>query len=312
MRKLNLTLFIILLIYTLCQAQQLPERSTYDANAFIWNPAMTSIHDYWEVGANYKQQWSGFDDAPRTITATFQYPFVDNNMSVGLFVMHDKTHPMLFNSIGFTYTYQLHLNITDEDYLSLGVLGTYGEYRVDTKNIIATEGQDPLMPFDGESKIAPNAGVGIYYATNKDKFNRNTIHLGLAANQLFTNDLTFDGVDQEVNFMRAIHANAMLGASFLLNPDTYVEPSIWINYAGENIYEINAGIRLEQEDIFWAGANYTTSQTFSVQGGIILNDGIFVDGQLRIGGLATYNIGKLGSSLGLGYEFYLAYRFYQD
>jgi len=310
--KLYLSMLFISMFCMASFAQQLPERSTYDSNAFIWNPAMTSTNNYLEFGANYKQQWAGFEDAPRTITASFQYPFVDKNMSMGMYVMHDKTHPLLFNSIGFTYNYQIKLNIAKEDYLSIGILGTYGEYRIDTKNIITTEGQDPLMPFDGESKIVPNAGFGLFYATAKDKFDRNTFHLGLSANQLFTNDLTFDGVEQEVNFMRAIHANAILGVSILLNPDTYIEPSAWMNYAGNNIYDLNAGMRIEQENTFWAAANYTTSQNFSLQGGVILTDGVFEDGQLRIGGLATYNLGKLGSTLGFGYEFYLAYRFYQD
>lgn len=293
-----------------CAAQQLPERSTYDSNAFIWNPAMTSVHDYWEFGANYKQQWAGFDDAPRTITASFQYPFSDKNMSFGAYLMHDRTHPLVFSAIGFTYNYQLKLNITSDDYLSIGILGTYGEHRVDTKNVITSDGRDPLTPLDGASRITPNAGVGLFYATAKDKFYQNTYYIGVAANQLFSSDLIFDGVSQEVNLTRVPHANAILGASFLLNADTYLEPSLWVNYASENIYDFNAGIRIEQEDIFWAGANYTTAQAFSVQGGIILTDGAFQDGQLRIGGLANYNLGKLGSSLGIGYEFYIAYRFY--
>lgn len=291
-------------------AQQLPERSTYDANAFIWNPAMTSIHNYWELGATYKQQWVGFDDAPRTLMASFQYPFVDKNMSMGMYMMHDKTHPLLFNAIGFTYNYQFKLNITREDFLSIGLLGTYGEYRVDTKNILTSLEQDPLMPVDGASKIIPNAGAGIFYTTNKDKFDSNTIYLGVGVQQLFSSDLKFDGTDQDVNFLRAPHANAIMGVTLLMNANTYIEPSVWLNYAGENIYELNAGFRMEQEDTFWAAANFSVSQNFSVQGGVILTDGIFEDGQMRIGGLATYNLGKLGSSIGLGYEFYVAYRFY--
>ena len=82
-----------------------------------------------------------------------------------------------------------------------------------------------------------------------------------------------------------------------------------MNYSADNLYEYDLGVRLEQESTFWAGAYFNTSQFFSVQGGIILTEGIFKDGQLRIGGLANYNVGKLGSSLGIGYEFYLAYRF---
>ncbi len=313
MKKLKNVLALLIIVFSsiaVMHAQQLAERSTYDANAFVWNPALTGIYDYWELSATYKQQWAAFDDAPRTIMASFQYPFTDKNMSLGLFMMHDKTHPLLFNSIGFTYNYQFKLNLFDEDYLSIGLLGTYGEYRLDFNNIIVSDSNDPLTPLDGTSKISPNAGAGFFYTTNKDKFDSNTFYLGMGIQQLFSTNLKFDGSDQEINFMRAPHANLMLGATILVNADTYIEPSAWVNYASENLFDINVGIRLEQEDRFWAAANVNVAQNFSLQGGLILTDGFFEDGQMRIGGMATYNVGPLGSSLGLGYEFYIAYRFY--
>ncbi len=77
---------------------------------------MTSINNYWEIGANYKQQWAGFEDASRTITASVQYPFQGKNMSVGMFLLSDQTHPLLYNAVGFTYNYQLKLNLAKEDY----------------------------------------------------------------------------------------------------------------------------------------------------------------------------------------------------
>ncbi len=295
----------------MCVAQQQLERSAYDSNAFIWNPAMTSINDYWEVGANYRQQWAGFDDAPRAITASIQYPFQEKNMSLGMYLLNDQTHPLIFNAIGFTYNYQLKLNLAKEDYLSIGILGSYGEYRVDMKNIVTSDGADPLTPTSGGSMIIPNLGAGLFYTTNKDKFDNSTLYVGVSASQLLSSDLILEGADQDINLERVPHANVILGATILIERDLYFEPSVWANYASPNIFDVNLGARIEQENIFWAGANFTTSQTLSAQGGIILTDGLFEDGQLRIGGLATYNVGKLGSALGVGYEFYLAYRFYK-
>ncbi len=311
--RFNICLPLIMVFFAIqCVAQQLPERSTNDSNAFIWNPAMTSVNDYWEVGAIYKQQWAGFDDAPRTITASFQYPFSDKNMSLGMYIMQDRAHPLTFNAIGFTYNYQVKLNIAKDDYLSIGLTGNYGEYRVDMKNVITSDGVDPLTPLDGSSMIIPNAGAGLFYATNKDKFDRNTLYLGVSGNQLLSSDLILDAEDQTINLERVPHANAIIGGSILFHSDTYFEPSIWVDYASKNVVDLNIGARIEQENVFWAGINYATSQAASVQGGVILTDGAFKDGQLRIGGLARYNLGRLGSSLGVGYEFYLAYRFYAN
>ena len=180
------------------------------------------------------------------------------------------------------------------------------------KDIITSVGEDPLTPVNESSTIIPNFGAGLFYTTNKDKFSSNTLYAGISASQLFSSDLIFEGLERDVNLARVLHGNAIVGATLLIERDLYFEPSIWVNYASQNIFDLNVGARVEQENIFWAGANFTTSQTLSAQGGVILTNGVLQDGQLRIGGLATYHIGRLSSSLGVGYEFYIAYRFYNN
>ena len=292
------------------KAQQLPERNTFDGNAFIWNPAMTAIRNYWELGATYKQQWMGFEDAPTTAFASFQYPFIDQNMSAGVFIIHDNTHPIKFNSINFNYNYQLPLNLFKDDRLSIGISGSMGEYNVNSDRIVVGDASDVLLPNEETTNLVPNASFGLYYVSEVERFYNNGFYVGLSANQLLNQDVIFDTDGMSpLNLKRDLHANALLGFSFLAQADLLIEPSLWLNYTAKNINEYNFGILLEKENTFWGGLSFSSSQQFSVQAGVILNNGMFQDGALRIGTLANYNMGTLGKNLGFGYEFYLAYRF---
>lgn len=310
MKKLLLYLFIALPFALM--GQQLPYASTFTETNFIWNPAMTAQGDYWEIAANYRQQWASFNDAPRTATASVQYPFVDNNMSVGASIIHDETHPLRFNSITFSYAYKLKLNLLHRDQLSLGLMATMSEFEVDSRSIVVNDEVDFLLPSDETSKIKPNAGAGIYYRSFADSdFDRNYFYAGVGVNQLLASKLNFDSDGSPTNLQRALHGNAVIGGR-LINDILALEPTVWLNYSNKNLYNINLGVKVERYESFWAGISFSSNQTATLQAGVILKNGLLKDGLLRIGTLATYNRGSVGQYQGLGYEFYIAYRFEQD
>lgn len=308
----KILLYLLLVSPIALFAQQLPYASSFSETNFIWNPALTATAEYWEVAATYRQQWSGFNDAPRTATASVQYPFLDRNMSIGASIMHDETLPLKFNAISFSYAYKLQLGIFNEDQLSIGLMGTMSEYEVDSRSIIVNDAADFLLPSDEASKIIPNAGAGIFYRTYAySDFDRNYVYGGVGVNQLFGSNLNFDTDGNPTNLKRELHGNAILGARFI-NDILALEPTVWLNYASKNLYNVNLGVKVERYESFWAGLSFSSDQTATLQAGVILKNGLLKDGLLRIGTLATYNRGTVGQYQGLGYEFYIAYRFEQD
>jgi len=99
--------FALFLLPLGANAQQLPDRSPFTDISFVWNPAMTAVWDYWELAANYRQQWVGFEDAPLTASLAVQYPFPKFNTSIGGFFFHDETRPLQSNVVGFNYAYKM-------------------------------------------------------------------------------------------------------------------------------------------------------------------------------------------------------------
>ncbi len=303
-------IFILTLIscafFTTINAQQLAERSFFTNNSYQWNPAMTGVYDFTEISLNYKQQWLGFNDAPLTATIGGQVPLYKRNMAVGAFIVTDKIGALRSNTINFNYAYKLKFSSSDAQ-LSLGFMGTLGEYHVDSGDILVNDEDDVLLPDDGSTKIVPNAGFGIYYTSNgDDDFDETYYYGGISVNQLYTSNLFYGA--NNANYKRALHGNALLGARFI-SMESYFEPSIWLNYGAQNIYNVNLGLKYEQYNTFWAAMTVATNLTFTLQGGVILDQDFLGGGVLRIGGQGTYNIGGLGGQQGVGYEFFTAYRF---
>ena len=173
----KIILFFLLLPFFV-QAQQLPEASNFSATNFIWNPAMTAPMDYWEVSGTHRQQWMGFDDAPSTTGVGFQHPFIDQNMSVGGFIQHDRIHPLHSNAISFTYAYKL--EFMREHQLSIGALASLSEYHINSDDIVVDNGNDGLIPGDETTQMKSNAGIGLYYQSyNGGDFDKTYYYAGI-------------------------------------------------------------------------------------------------------------------------------------
>lgn len=307
MRKLILAFFLF--FSWQLQGQQLSDHSPFFDAGFIWNPAMTAAWDYWELGVNYRQQWTGFEGAPRTASISVQYPFLDDNMSMGGYFMNDEVSPITMNNIGLSYAYKMAFGARGTHQLSIGLQATISQLYADGLELIINDEGDPLLPDGENNKISPNAGLGLFYTSvSKDEFDESFVFAGLAATQVLPTNLLLDQFGSEANLKRAMHGNATFGAR-IVEGDLFVQPSIWVNYSSGNVLNGTFAVLVEQRDAFWGGINLSTNKTVGIQAGMIVNDEFTKDGNLRIGMLGSFNIGNFGKFRGLGYEAYIAYRF---
>lgn len=304
-----LTVISLLLPFGL-SGQQLPQRSPFGDYNFVWNPAMTSVYDYADFGASYRQDWMGFDDAPTTMILHGQYPFQDYNMSLGGFFMHDRIHPLKTNALALTYSYKLEPGFGDGDQLSFGIMGVMYHYFVDGMSILVNDDDDTLLPTGENISFKPNVGAGFFYTSNREK-DESSFYFGAGFNQLLPSDIVFQESAALANFKRVLHGNALVGGRIMSNNQLFMEPSAWVNYAGQNLLDYNLGIKIEAPESFWAGLAYSNNQTLALQVGAILAKNFPEESSLRIGVLGTYNIGTFGQFRGLGYEFGVVYRYGQ-
>lgn len=312
--------FFILAFTATTHAQQLPGRSPFATNSFMWNPAMTSPEPLeWEVGATHQQEWVGFESSPQTTTIYGQYPVPKQNFSFGGYLSLDEIEPLRNNVLGLTYAYKLgfgsrrsrrrrkRARTRKDAQLSIGLQLAMQQTFVDGANYITLHPDDPLQPVGEFSVIVPNVGAGLYFASRPSgPDNKSYFFVGAGTNQILPQDVTFREELPTGNLRRAFHANGTVGYR-AQNNSLIIEPSLWINTAG-NVVNVQANIHVEMERQFWGALAYALNQTANVQLGYILPSGIVDGDAIRIGLQGSFNVGGFGGARGLGYGFYLAYR----
>lgn len=304
-------LLTILIIGSHLASQQLPLRTSFTSNSFVWNPAMAAPESYWEMGITHRKEWTGFEDAPSTTLATIQYPLLRHHTSIGGYFMNDNISPIKINSLGGTFTYKLEMG-KHRNILSLGILAVVNHFFVDGTNIQVLDPGDNLIPAAENTAFTPNVGFGIYYTTNPIAYQRkNLFYFGIAANQLIPSSLTFDNSNltgSEADFKRAIHGNAMVGGRIYYGQEFTIEPTFWVNYSASNLFNAHVSVKMEKIDGFWVALDLASNQTLAFQIGTIYKKGLIKDGAIRMGLQGALNLGSLASVTSLGYEFYMAYR----
>ncbi len=307
LKSLLLGTIIFFLINTIV-AQQLPQAESFNSTNFVWNPAMTGIEDFWQIGTTFKRQWMGFNDAPTNANLNFQYPIEDKNMAVGTYLIHDRVNPLRFNSIGFTYAYQVSFGRKRKDVLSLGLMANLSEISLAGNTVVVNDYSDALLPENGSSQLAPNVGVGVYYQSFKgNPFEKEYFYGGFASNQLLKTQIVFDTDTSDIQLARVFHGNALAGYHFLKGKFS-IDPVLWTNFTSSKLTHTLLSVKLEQENTFWTTVSFALDKTIALQIGAILNNKLLKSGVIRVGTQATYNAGKLGQYQDFGYEFFLAYR----
>ncbi len=191
MKKINL-IFFLSLSSILLIAQQRPHYSQYIMNNYIVNPAIGGIENYIDVKLSIRNQWVGFDGAPKTFYATIHGPiskkdyrstftsFDTKGMNPrGKYYWEDYTSAAPHHGLGMTVvnystgyinrltgfaTYSYHLGITDKTSLAAG-FGLCNDFM----NTLSFEVQFPIP-----------VALNVYKISS-----RGLITLGLSVSDLF-------------------------------------------------------------------------------------------------------------------------------
>ena len=68
----------------LSKAQQDPQYNLYQFNQMVINPAYAGARDGISIVANVRNQWVGFDGAPKTSVISGHAPILNKNVGIGI------------------------------------------------------------------------------------------------------------------------------------------------------------------------------------------------------------------------------------
>ncbi|HRX28141.1 MAG TPA: PorP/SprF family type IX secretion system membrane protein [Saprospiraceae bacterium] len=303
-RILGLILFISF-GNTRINAQQIAYSSPLLETHSYWNPATTAYGTKMSTDGFFRGQWLGFDGAPLTGLASFQYPFVDYNMSAGGVLLFDKTGPIRNMGIQLNYAYKLKMG--RESQLSLGLSGSFTQFSINTANELYNDSGDIILSLADQSTFYPSVGAGVFYVSTLEEYRSSQFYCGLAFSQAIAGQVGLDSI----NLKRNNHINGVLGVKIYGN-SSYVEPSIQLNYVAPQVIDGIFTLKYEMENTFWTGLSYSTVNDIGVQGGIILDRFGNRYAKLKLGVLANLLVSESISTFGPGVEFMVSYQYDLD
>jgi type IX secretion system PorP/SprF family membrane protein len=261
------------------RGQQLPIYSQYLFNKFLINPAVAGSDGYTSLNLTAREQWVGYDGAPRTFSFSAQTrilkkgyqlkssflknkvfrPKTDGKVGLGGYVFSDKNG--LIQRTGFQLTYAYHMWIQSETQLSFGLAFTGYQYKINEKEINFEDPNEPWLNNNlRRGMFVPDAAFGIYLLNPK-------YSLGFSAEQLFEAAAKI-GSSAYQNFRINKHYYLFGSYDISTGSNSIFQPSLLVVMSGQLRPMADIGVTYFNNQAFWAGLSYRTS------GAVISNVGV--------------------------------------
>ena len=273
------------------QAQQLAQFSQYLHNPIVINPATSGVNQNLNVKLSYRNQWTGFNDAPRTYYISVDgaltrpqkgsslrmsrpgYTEVKRgtktiNHGVGGYLISD-TYGAFTNTSGYL-TYALHLHLTNTIKLSLGVAGGMSGWRMNPDDIGVADPNDETYLYlmsKGVKKsfFDMNSGLWVY----SDRF-----YVGFSSAQLLQNQIRDINIPAESK--ASVHHFLTGGYKFMLNDDLSLTPSIMFKNMRPAPSSLDFAVKANYKNQLWGGISYRTNDAVVIIAGYNIIDKINV------------------------------------
>lgn len=289
MKKLVFTLGI-LLAGLVGNAQQLTFSSQYMLNHYYTNPGAAGSTEYSPVAISFRQQWVGFNEAPRTQSFSFHTP-IDGHHAAGFMLYNDVTGPLKRFSFQGTYTY--HVEFSNNSHLGLGLSAMVNQHSLDGTTFNLNSTTDQVLTNGVAKSTNFDADFGVYYYTND-------YYAGIAIPQLFQNKYKFGDNIEELNKQKR-HYYFMGGYKFKIDEMWDIEPSFLMKTVAHAPVQFELTTRAHYNKMFWAGLSWRMKASVVLMAGVLYKDfafGYSFD-------ITTNNIRNYSSGT---HELYLSYR----
>jgi type IX secretion system PorP/SprF family membrane protein len=154
----------LFLIPMLVFSQQDAQYTQYMYNTININPAYAGTRNSLSVFALHRNQWVGFNGAPKTNAASINSYINNSDFGIGLSFLNDNIGANQENNVSVDLAYKIPLTIKYT--LSFGFKTSVNFYSLDVNKLNIFQANDSeFQSLNG--KITPNFGTGVYLYSNK-------------------------------------------------------------------------------------------------------------------------------------------------
>ena len=277
-------------------AQQDPQFSQQMFTRLSTNAGFAGASEFLCATVMNRQQWVGFDGAPKTTLVTIDAPikFGEQTIGVGATIIADK--------LGFENTFSGKLAAAYRLNLGPGNLGIGLDFGILNKsvsgNFIAIQQNDNLIPQASVSDKAMDLGFGLHYHI-PGKF-----YAGISGVHLLAPKL--EGTN--LQYLMARHWYVTAGYEYAVNEMLTVRPNFLLKTDGASTQlDVNANVLYN--NMVWAGLSYRLQDAivpmFGYQGTLANGKGNYRIGysyDLTISNIKKYSSGTHEIMLGFCYN----------
>lgn len=257
----NIFYTIIFLFASLtASAQQETNYTFFMYNQQAYNPAYVGSRGFGSFMALYRDQWTGFEGAPKSQLLSYQSPIFNERVGIGVTVSHFEmgiTNNWMAN---MAYSYQL--QISDDWGMRLGLQGVFRYQGInfgDEKVVLSVLDDPSINTGDETRNYDANVGLGLYL-TYKELF-----YLGASVPNIYPNDISINPsntIDNPAQYSPHFYVN--VGGRFPFNDKVSFSPNLLVKYVQDAPinFDINANFIFYERFVAGFSGRYGTSGTF--------------------------------------------------
>ncbi|WP_187262962.1 PorP/SprF family type IX secretion system membrane protein [Pontibacter beigongshangensis] len=269
--------YIFSLFFLLCAAgavaQQKALYSQYMTNYYLLNPAVSGFEKDLNFKAGFRNQWVGFEGAPKTFYVSGETALFQNQRGRrsrkriqayhggGGYAYTDNTGPTTRTGALLSYAYHVPLN--RDLYLSSGVFAGFQQFRFDPDKVHLADNSNHLDPVTRNGRInafMPDLSVGTFL--HSEQFYAGFSLFQVLGNRFFRAEGTAEAshLSQHLFVSGGYHVE--------IDRNITVTPSFLVKYAGpapiqadlnvKGVYNFSKRKKTAFDDQVWAGLSYRT------------------------------------------------------
>ncbi len=220
--KRQVFIFLLITVVGKIAAQQDPQYNLYQFNPLIINPAYAGARDGLSIVADVRNQWVGFDGAPKTSVISGHAPVLNKNVGLGFTLIGDVMGPRTM--IGFSGNFAYILKLNNKWKLSAGLNAGYNRYQFRYSEITFKTIDNTNQNLSNFNTGALDVNAGFYLKSNSFFMGLSVTHLG--ARSLFEIDMRDTSFTSNLTYHLRSHQFFTMGKSWVINENVVFAPTI--------------------------------------------------------------------------------------
>lgn len=247
MKKILILIGAVVITVGTASGQQLARRSQYLFNPYMLNPAVAGTTPYSPISASFRDQWTGFEGAPRTYMLSGHTQLPGTRLGIGAIAFHDDTGGAIART-GMELTGAYTIDLNNRDAVSFGLSAVFSQFRFDGTDLVFRDVDDPALVNVVESGFNFDASFGmLVYGPG--------YFFGFSIPQLIQTRLGITGVLEDLN-QNARHYNFMGSYRYDINETFAIQPTALVRLTEASPAQFDILNKLIYQDLLWLGISY--------------------------------------------------------